>query len=700
MAIDVNMQLSHMISDGLGTAGTESAIIDTLSMIKKAATEKELPKLIENTLHIAVSTTDIHRSIEHLCSDGRVYKEQESILLTPSTIEQINELIQKNMAIEESALAQWCDQYSNAIGEQLSEDVVFIVQDSLKRFICRFFLTHGADCYSLIAGKKEYDEAKTEAIAYEVMGNDLSQHKSAIQSFLTGLFTRDFTPEQQSFLLLQFKKAVHYLSMVVNDKTKQHLLSSLKGLTLYLDTSILYRLFNLQGEQRFETMRSVVDYCLSSGIELKVLQETVDELKRRIKYDSKVIIEHPIPTSFAAIGYNARTTDNYISTYWNERKTTGISAEDFNFRYSDVIALLGQYRITIDSENYVEEKNLGEKIEHLRKKVSEYGTFKDDQKSENAIDHDAICLATVEALQQKNSISALESRVLFLSTDWSLIRLQRTDHDYKEKPDFVVLPSQLLQLFSLTTSTVDYYEAFIGLFSSTHLSFGTGKLDNEDIQRIMGRVSSYSQNPGLAEHVLSNQLVQAKFALQETEEAKNSVIDEAILAEIQAMEERISTKDKQLAEKQKSLDEKEIQLICSDKKNSALSAERDALMNELKAAKSNAETVTKQKEELETRVNAFEAEQRKRKMQKFKVLCVIGVFITIIGTILLLLPLLSFIPSIGKIADPVWDYFQPALESRNLEQSDLVNTLLVIGPLVMGGGFSLAKWSHGRMQRD
>ena len=699
MAIDVNMQLSHMISDGLGTAGTESAIIDTLS-IKKAATEKELPKLIENTLHIAVSTTDIHRSIEHLCSDGRVYKEQESILLTPSTIEQINELIQKNMAIEESALAQWCDQYSNAIGEQLSEDVVFIVQDSLKRFICRFFLTHGADCYSLIAGKKEYDEAKTEAIAYEVMGNDLSQHKSAIQSFLTGLFTRDFTPEQQSFLLLQFKKAVHYLSMVVNDKTKQHLLSSLKGLTLYLDTSILYRLFNLQGEQRFETMRSVVDYCLSSGIELKVLQETVDELKRRIKYDSKVIIEHPIPTSFAAIGYNARTTDNYISTYWNERKTTGISAEDFNFRYSDVIALLGQYRITIDSENYVEEKNLGEKIEHLRNKVSEYGTFKDDQKSENAIDHDAICLATVEALQQKNSISALESRVLFLSTDWSLIRLQRTDHDYKEKPDFVVLPSQLLQLFSLTTSTVDYYEAFIGLFSSTHLSFGTGKLDNEDIQKIMGRVSSYSQNPGLAEHVLSNQLVQAKFALQETEEAKNSVIDEAILAEIQAMEERISTKDKQLAEKQKALDEKEIQLICSDKENSALSAERDALMNELKAAKSNAETVTKQKEELETRVNAFEAEQRKRKMQKFKVLCVTGVFITIIGTILLLLPLLSFIPSIGKIEDPVWDYFQPALESRNLEQSDLVNALLVIGPLVMGGGFSLAKWSHGRMQRD
>ena len=284
MAIDVNMQLSHMISDDLGIAGTESAIIDTLNIIRKEATEKDLPKLIENTLHIVVSTADIHRGVDRLYNEGRVYKEQDRILLSPTTIEELNELVQKNTAIEETALTQWCNQYSTTIDVQLSEDLNTIVRDSLKRFVCRFFLTHGADCYSLIAGKKEYDEAKAEAIAYEVMGNVSSQHKSTIQSFLTGLFTRDFTPEQQSFLLLQFKKAVHYLSMVVNEETKRRLLFAMKGLTLYLDTSILYRLFNLQGKQRYETMRSVVDYCLSTGIELKVLQETVDELKRRIKY--------------------------------------------------------------------------------------------------------------------------------------------------------------------------------------------------------------------------------------------------------------------------------------------------------------------------------------------------------------------------------------------------------------------------------
>ena len=96
MAIDVNMQLSHMISDDLGIAGTESAIIDTLNIIRKEATEKDLPKLIENTLHIVVSTADIHRGVDRLYNEGRVYKEQDRILLSPTTIEELNATSLKN----------------------------------------------------------------------------------------------------------------------------------------------------------------------------------------------------------------------------------------------------------------------------------------------------------------------------------------------------------------------------------------------------------------------------------------------------------------------------------------------------------------------------------------------------------------------------------------------------------------------------
>ncbi|MPM43737.1 hypothetical protein SDC9_90414 [bioreactor metagenome] len=125
---------------------------------------------------------------------------------------------------------------------------------------------------------------------------------------------------------------------------------------------------------------------------------------------------------------------------------------------------------------------------------------------------------------------------MFLSTDWSLIRLQRNDHEYKQKTDLVALPSQLMQIFCLSTPNADYYEAFLGLFASSHTAFGTGQLNNSQIQEIMGRVASYSEMPALAEKVLCNQLIQSKFTEQETEDSKAAIIDEAILEEVEQME--------------------------------------------------------------------------------------------------------------------------------------------------------------------
>lgn len=694
MTIDINMQLSHMIADGLGAAGIEAAIIDTLYIKKAGIAEQKISEAISEILKIEVSETDIKRGLRSLKEDGRIFQDQEKVLLSPDTTSKLNELISYNTSLENTALSQWYEDYISIYQEEESDKRKDSIINAQRSFICRFFLTHGADCYNFIAGQKVYDMAKTEAIAQETIEQLGIDNSAELQQFMSGTFAREFTKEQQSFLLLQFKKAVHYLSMVVNSDTLQHLYTSLNGLVLYLDTSILYRLFNLQGEQRFESMKSVVNHCQKAGITLKVLQVTVDELKRRIRYDARIIGKHPIPVSFAAIGYNARTSDNYISTFWNERQKTGISAEDFNFRYSDVIALLGQYNIQIDETDYILNKGLNQEVDHLRNIVADYGTFRDDQKSEKAVDHDAVCIATISSLQQKNSISAIESKVLFLSTDWSLIRLQRTHYDYKDKPDFAVLPSQLLQLFSMTTTTIDYYDAFIGLFSSSHISFGSGQLDNEEIQQIMGRVSAYSINPELAEHVLSNQLIQRKFSSQESEEEKNGVIDEAILVEIEAMEEKISLKNLQLKETERELGEKNRLLEKSNQDAKLALSERQKLLEELEKARSEITAITSKNSELENIVTDIRNKKIALKGRLFEGLQVIALIAIIGGLLLLLFVVMSFIPKTNSIVEPLWQAISPSFEQRSLSRGDCVNVLLGVGPLLMAGGFTLFKWSE------
>lgn len=145
-------------------------------------------------------------------------------------------------------------------------------------------------------------------------------------------------------------------------------------------------------------------------------------------------------------------------------------------------------------------------------------------------------MTRIIALQRKNATSALEAGTFLLSTDWSLVRLQRYDHECKSETDMVVLPSQLLQIFCLSTSDEDYFEAFLGLFASAHVGFGSNQLNNEQVQQIMGRVAYYSDRPDFAKRVLCNQLIQQKFAEQETEEEQEAIVDDAIREEIEELE--------------------------------------------------------------------------------------------------------------------------------------------------------------------
>ena len=45
---------------------------------------------------------------------------------------------------------------------------------------------------------------------------------------------------------------------------------SLKELTVYLDTNTIYRLLNLQGNSRYESIKETLDFCRGNGVKLKV----------------------------------------------------------------------------------------------------------------------------------------------------------------------------------------------------------------------------------------------------------------------------------------------------------------------------------------------------------------------------------------------------------------------------------------------
>lgn len=463
-------------------------------------------------------------------------------------------MVLENEKIETVALQEWVNNYETLTNELLSGEKKEPLKNAILIFVRTFFLIHGADCYKLILGQKQTEYYDIDSIATKIAIESGLEQKD-LTEFLAALFFRDLSETQKLFLLMLLKKAVYYLSMVVDHSTQKTIIYQVNGVNIYLDTTVLYRLFNLQGEERFQSIKLLITYCKEANAHLKVFQTSIEELKRRIAYDGRVIVEHPIPVTFASIGYKCRTEENYISTFWKERAKTGVSAQDFNFRYKNVKTLLEEYGVEIDETDYITENNLNENVQILESKVSSFcGATPEFSKSDSAVTHDAQCLSMVSHLQEKEASSVIEAKTFFLTTDWSLIRLQRLDRDYKDKIDMAVLPSQLMQLFCMTSPTTDYFEAFLGLFSSSKASFGMNALANEQIQEVLGRVAMYKgTTPAFAEKVLSNQLIQLTFSQQESEEEKKQLIDHTMISMAEDMEEEITLKKQELDEKEKVL---------------------------------------------------------------------------------------------------------------------------------------------------
>lgn len=667
------IQLSHLLASEIGIHGDKAIVIDAIYNTKTKVTDENIHGTIEKLFNINIDSERVAQTVNSLLKENKIYRSENSLLIMPETLEVINSAIACNLQYEKEALNEWLIQYQLLTNQNLSESQVTKFNECVLSFIRIFFLSHGADCYKLINGEKQSDYFDLKTLAADCTNAFYEPEFRQLNPFLISILSNVLSTAQTSFLMVQLKKAINYLSNVIDDKTRDSLYSQMNDLVIYLDTTVLYRLLNLQGEKRFESINKLIKYCKEKQVQLRVFQTTVVEMKRRVQYDARVIIEHPTPISFASIGYQCRTSENYISTFWNEQRKTGISAVDFNFRYSDIKLLLDELEISIDENDYISNSNLNQIKSDLYCKVSQFGNSDSDyQKSPNAIDHDAECIACVCFLQKKNTLTAIDSKTLFLTTDWSLIRLQRFDFEYHDRVDFAVLPSQMMQILCITSPNTSYLEAFMGLFSSSRSFYGSSTLSNEQVQEIMGRVAFYKgSTPAFAEKVLTNQLIQKTFSQKETEEEQNALVDEAILAEVEIMESTIAKNKEELFAKSKTIEQAESENL--DKANQI-----DDLNKRLTA-------LEKIKSKSEETISVYEQHFSKTTERKSTIKAIlrmaIGILLITVGIILLVICVCALTPPLAIIVAPLIEWFK----SSSVFKGELGISIAIIAVLVALG---------------
>lgn len=191
------------------------------------------------------------------------------------------------------------------------------------------FVKHGVLSYELLTSTSDQSTFDLQDIAHHVSLEFDETYRAEIETLLPSIFQISNHETVIEYLKHSIEKAVGYISEVISDENLTQITEALKNLTIYLDTNAVYRLLNLQGNSRYESIKETLDFCRKYGVKLKISAITKKELSSRLKYDAKVLVQFPTKTNLAEAGYRYRTSDNYVSTYWLKAATTKVSVEDY-----------------------------------------------------------------------------------------------------------------------------------------------------------------------------------------------------------------------------------------------------------------------------------------------------------------------------------------------------------------------------------
>lgn len=262
----------------------------------------------------------------------------------------------------------------------------------------------------------------------------------------------------------------------------------------------------------------------------------------RLEFDATVLRKFPVKTDLVQAGYKYRTSDNYVSTYWESAASSRISVDDFISYYANFDLLLAADSVEIE-EIDVDENNLIEKAKDYFERLALRDPY--HEKKDGALWHDAYNIAYIQKMQKVSAHNAIDTQCLFLTTDQALLSFQSEDHELVQCAPIVIAPSQLLQMFSFTKADNGFEETFVKFFASSSLGISF-EYDNDDIQEVLSRLSHYQGvNTQIAEKILARELINSRYINEASDVLKEEIIYNEVSEEIN--NELIATK-KQLSE--------------------------------------------------------------------------------------------------------------------------------------------------------
>lgn len=590
-------RLSHFVPSTYSLGGNKKSFDEIVSLaiyfLNKSTTISEIEKSLSDMLGIRIPEEEIQKTLEILITAGKLNRIGSQFDLTYDERKKIKTAIEVEKQTEESVLNDWSKKLK-ATYPDISDKEILCMREDLKYFLKNLFVIHGIESISLIT--KEFGDFDLDLSIHTIC--DHLPKREGLLGKIRFIEFKQFlnveSPFKQEYLISLLDKSLRYLMAICHEDIISSLKKRLENKIVYLDTSVVFRLLNLQGTRRKKVIDEVVDICNEYGIKLHLSKASLIELKRRIAFDSRVLADNPIPRNLTRLGYKYTTEENFITTYWYIASTTGLTVRDYIDIYKHVEDLLRSSGIIVEddfpesltNDKIVAEANLYES------KLRSFAALNSKERSDVAIQHDCYMLSYVNTKRACTSGNLVDCGCWFLTADHLLLKFQSTLYDLKLTPAIAILPSHLIQLLRFAkVENGQYDETFINVFA-TNSTFVSYTVPTELIMEILARIGFHTDSPTFAEKVLMDTVLVHKLSEIATKEEREELIDEALECIYKELESenamlitRIEQQEKAIeTEKQKNIHQQETTDLVLHRLNAVdeLIKSKEAMIDSLK----------------------------------------------------------------------------------------------------------------------
>lgn len=411
-------------------------------------TDSDVQGCIKELFGITIRLHIVQSNIDKLLDSKEILRDREK-RLSPSiaTKSNVQKRILEATKLEERVKTRWISELEYELASQSGEEI----WNCLKAYLYKVFEQHGVQTLNLLNPSMQpsnEEQINLTMILDEVISEGNYQLPKEALSNAINTFILDADEERVNYLSSLVDATFTSFALTADADTVNFLNSRLSNISLFLDTNFIFGILDLHKNNEDGAAKEIMAELRKNRLPLSLTYhpETLAEFKRAFESKALLLKSTKWSRTTSRLALEVDGLSALEELYHKQNLDQEVDPHLFLDKYEHVDLILRDIGLIEHIPGAISD------IEHaeIEEDIEAYQNFYESLphrkgKSYASFKHDIVALREVRSLNSKKT-KFLDSKAIFISSDYVLSKFERTHLKKSWEMGFVVSPSVFLQL--------------------------------------------------------------------------------------------------------------------------------------------------------------------------------------------------------------------------------------------------------------